>query len=118
MIISPVAALCFGSEVFFPVAVTSAIGGLICLIFRALSTQMFVGQVTSELVRDLVSAEIDRRKLVLSELTAAERRLFLSKIARIEAEVLLAKKDRSFSKRLVTPSSEILAPVLPANVTS
>lgn len=86
MIGPPIAALCFGSEVFFPVAMTSIVGAVICLIFRALNTQIFVGQVTAELVCDLASADTDRRELVLSELNAVERKLFLAKIARMEAE--------------------------------
>jgi len=108
MIVSPVVALCFGLEVFFPVAVTSAIGGLICLIFRAFSTQMFVGQLTTELVRDLVSAEMDRREWVLSELKPAERKWFLAQIARIEPAPVVVKPDRGFSQRLGPSVPKIL----------
>jgi hypothetical protein len=85
MIISPVITIGFGSEVFFPVAVTSVLGGVICLIFKSLTTHMVVGQITAELLNELISADADRRELVLSELDLVERKWFVIEIARIEA---------------------------------
>jgi hypothetical protein len=89
MIISPVVALGFGSKVFFPVAVTSVLGGVICLIYKSVTTHMVVRQLTAELVNDLVFADTDRRELVLSELNQAERKWFVLEIARVEAEPVL-----------------------------
>jgi len=92
MIISPVIALGFGSEVFFPVAITSVLGGLFCLICMLLTRHMVVGQITDELLNDLVSANTDERELVLSKLNPVERKWFALGIARIEAaDVSLAR---------------------------
>jgi hypothetical protein len=85
IVFSPVVALGFGSEVFFPVAITSALGGVICLICKSLTSQRVIRRITTELVHDLVSADIDRRNPVLSELDPVERQLFVLEIARIEA---------------------------------
>ena len=90
MIISPVIATGFGSEVFFPVAITSVLGGLFCLICKPVTTHMVVGQVTAELLNDLVSANTDQRELVLSKLDPVERKWFTLGIARIEAEPMSA----------------------------
>jgi hypothetical protein len=87
MTLSPVLALGFGWEVFFPVALTSVLGGTICLVGKSMSTHMFVGQLTAELVQDLVCADKDRRDLVLSELNEAERNWFLAELPRAEAEL-------------------------------
>ena len=69
MILSPVAALRFGWEVFFPVAITSIVGALICLFVRALAAEMVARCVAEDLVQDLVSADERRLELVLAELS-------------------------------------------------
>src|SRR6266404_5044716 len=61
MVCSPVMALGLGWEAFFPVALTSIIGGTIVLAGKSVSTHMFVGKLTAELVQDLVFADKDRR---------------------------------------------------------
>jgi len=83
MIFSPISALGFGGwEAFFPVTLTSVLGSTICLIVNSMSTHMFVGQLTAELVHDLVSADKDRRDLVLAELNEIERDWFLAELRR------------------------------------
>jgi hypothetical protein len=76
-------ALFFGWEVFFPVAIISLIGGFICIA----STQICVGQLTAELIQDLVSADKDRLDLVLAVLTETERDWFLAELPRAGAEL-------------------------------
>ena len=49
---SPILALAFGWEAFLPVALTSVLGGAICLLGKALCTQMAVGQLTADLLQD------------------------------------------------------------------
>ena len=87
MILSPILALGFGWEVFFPVALTSLLGGGICLMGQSLSTHMFVGELTAELVQDLVLADEERRDLVLANLSATERDWFLAELPRARAEL-------------------------------
>ena len=87
MICSPVLAIGFGWEAFFPVALTSILGGTILLMGQSLCTQMFVGQVTAELVQDLVFADKDRRDLVLGRLEKAEADWFLAELPRAKAEL-------------------------------
>jgi hypothetical protein len=87
MLCSPMLALLLGGEAFFPVAMTSIIGGTVLLLSKSLSTQVFVGQLTAELVQDLVSAEENRRGLVLSELNEAEGNWFLAELPRAKAEL-------------------------------
>src|ERR1019366_9986996 len=86
MAFSPILALGFGWDAFFPVALTSVFGGMICLMGKSMSTHMVVGQLTAELVQDLVSADEDRRDLVLAELNEAEAYWFLAELPRAEAE--------------------------------
>jgi hypothetical protein len=71
MTFSPILALAFGLEAFFPVALTSFLGGAICIMGEYVSTQIAVGQLTAELLQDLASAEKERRDAVLAELRAA-----------------------------------------------
>ena len=87
MTLSPILALGFGWDAFFPVALTSLLGGMICLMARSMSTQMAVGELTAELVQDLVFADKDRRDLVLAGLNAAERNWFLAELPRAKAEL-------------------------------
>lgn len=61
MTISPILALILGWDAFFPVMLTSVIGAAICLMAKAVTTNMAVGQMTAELVQDLVFADKDRR---------------------------------------------------------
>jgi hypothetical protein len=87
-ICSPILALGFGGwDAFFPVALVSVFGATICLIGENISTHMFVSQLTAGLVQDLVSADIDRRDLVLAELNKAERDWFLAELPRAAAEL-------------------------------
>jgi hypothetical protein len=115
MILAPGVALGFGSEVFFPVAVTSIVGALICLTSQALATHMTVGRVTDKLVRDLISANMDQRELVLSGLKEAERKWFRAEIARIEAELMSArtKPKRNFGQKPFKPATlaRLLLPI-------
>jgi hypothetical protein len=87
MAFSPVIAIGFGWEAFFPVALTSLLGGVICFMGQSVSTDLCVGQLTAELVQDLVFADKDRRDLVLAGLTAAERNWFLAELPRAKAEL-------------------------------
>jgi hypothetical protein len=87
MTLSPVLALGFGWEAFFPVAIASVLGGAVCLAGKSMSTHMAVGQLTAVLVQDLVSAEKDRRDLVLAQLDEAEANWFLAELPRAEAEL-------------------------------
>jgi hypothetical protein len=84
---SPVLALAFGWEAFFPVALISVLGAGICLASKAVSTHIFVGQLTAELVQDLVSADKERRDLVLGQLQKAEGNWFLAELPRAAAEI-------------------------------
>ena len=87
MAFSPVMALGFGWEVFFPAALTSLLGGMICLMGQSTSTDLSVGRLTAELVQDLVFADKDRRDLVLTGLNVAERNWFLAELPRAKAEL-------------------------------
>ena len=87
MTFSPILALAFGWEAFLPVALTSVLGGAICLLGKGLCSQLVVGQLTAELLQDLVSADRDRRDLVLAELNEAEANWFLAELPRAEAEL-------------------------------
>jgi hypothetical protein len=87
MTLSPILALSFGWDAFFPVALTSLLGGMICLMGQSMSTQMVVGELTAELVEDLVFADKDRRDLVLARLSEAERNWFLAELPRAKAEL-------------------------------
>jgi len=86
MTISPILALGFGWEAFFPAALTSVLGGMICLMEGSAFPQMSVGRLTAELIQDLVYADKDRRDFVLAELNEAERSWFLAELPRAEAE--------------------------------
>src|SRR5579859_6941644 len=94
MIGSPVLALGLGWEAFFPVALCSMICAATLLIGKSLSTLLTVGQLTAELVEDLVSADVDRRDLVLEELKPLEAQLFLAELPRARAK-LQQKKERN-----------------------
>jgi hypothetical protein len=94
MICSPLVALGLGREAFFPVALTSIIGGAILLAGKSVSTHMFVGKLTAELVQDLVFADKDRRDMVLGELKPAEAKWFLAELPRAKAE-LRRKQERN-----------------------
>jgi hypothetical protein len=48
---------------------------------------MFVGQLNAGLVQDLVSADVDRRDLVLAELNETERDWFLAELPRAQDEL-------------------------------
>jgi hypothetical protein len=87
MLCPPLLALPFGVEAFFPVVFTSILGGTVLLLSKSLTTQVLVGQLTAELVEDLVSAEKDRRDLVLAELKEAEGNWFLAELPRAKAEL-------------------------------
>lgn len=105
MIISPVVALGFDSEVFVPVALTSVLGGVICLVCKSLATHMVVRQITAELLNDLVSTDLDRRELVFSELDQAERKWFELEIERIEAGSMSGRRT-SHSDRVQTSANK------------
>lgn len=81
MVLSPAVALRFGWNVFFPVAITSLVGAVIGLFFRALAAHREANRITAELIRDLVSADQRRRELVLSEFSESERKLFSAETA-------------------------------------
>jgi hypothetical protein len=87
MTISPILALGFGWEAFFPAALTSVLGGTICLMGKSMSPHLSVGRLTAELIQDLVYADKDRRDLVLAELNDAKRNWFLAELPRAEAEL-------------------------------
>ena len=94
MMLSPMLALGFGWEAFLPVALTSVLGGAICLLGKDLSTRMEVGQLTAELLQDLASADKDRRDLVLAELNEAEAERFLAELPRAAAELRRRRAPR------------------------
>lgn len=85
MILSPFLACFWGWEAFFPVAVTSLLGGMVCLMGQNFCTQMHVDQLTAELVQELVSADQHDRELVLASLGKTEREWFLAELPRAEA---------------------------------
>ena len=87
MILSPLLACFWGLEAFFPVAAASLIGGMVCFLGRSFSTQMQVGQITAELVQELVCADQHHREPVLACLTKTEREWFLAELPRAEAEL-------------------------------
>jgi hypothetical protein len=87
MICCPLLALGWGWEAFVPVALTSILGSTVLLVSRSLCTHMFVGQLTAELVQDLVFADKDRRDPVLAELKEPERNWFLAELPRAKAEL-------------------------------
>jgi hypothetical protein len=87
MAFSPILALGFGWEAFFPVALTSVLGGTICLMGEAISTHTFVAQLKADLLQDLASADQDRRDLVLAGLMEEERNWFLAELRRARAEL-------------------------------
>lgn len=87
MTLSPLLALFFGWEAFFPLALTSILGAATCIVGKTFSTHMLVGWLTAELVQDLVSADRQRRDSVLGVLTAAERDWFLAELPRARAEL-------------------------------
>ena len=76
-----------GWEAFLPVALTSVLGATICLIAECISMHIFVSQITAGLVQDLVTADENRRDLVLAELNGIERDWFLAELPRAEAEL-------------------------------
>jgi len=88
MIFCPIAALGFGGEAFFPVALTSILGGAICLTTKKASENRFVSHLAAGLLHDLVRADQERRDLVLSNLSADERAWFLAEITRVQAQGL------------------------------
>lgn len=87
MILSPMLACLWGWEAFLPVAATSLLGGLMCFTGQSFCTQMHFGQITAELVQDLVSASQHDRELVLTCLSQKEREWFLAELPRAEAEI-------------------------------
>jgi len=87
MLLSPLLALGWGSEAFFPVAAASLLGGMVCFAVRSLCTQMKIGQITAELVQELVCANERDRKIVLASLRKREREWFLVELPRAEAEL-------------------------------
>jgi hypothetical protein len=88
MVLSPFLSVGFGGwEAFFPVALMSFLGGGICLIGERLSSHMFVGQRTAELVQDLVFADKERRDLVLANLSPIERDWFVAELPRARTEL-------------------------------
>ena len=91
MICCPVLALGWGWEAFFPVALTSILGGAVLLVSKSLCTHMAVGQLTAELVQDLVCADQDRRDTVLAQLKEPERNWFLAELPRAKAELRRSK---------------------------
>lgn len=102
MALSPILALCFGWEAFFPVALVSLFGGAVCLAGKCLSTHMAVGQLTAELLQDLVSADKDRRDLVLAQLNEAEANWFLAELPRAEAELRRGRRGNQADWRTST----------------
>jgi len=76
MILAPAVALGFGSAAFFPVAITSAFGGLVCLLAQTRNGRVSPGRIAAALVIDLAYADARRRELVLSELSEKERKWF------------------------------------------
>src|SRR5262249_48666499 len=87
MVLSPLLALSWGSEAFFPVAAASLLGGIACFAGRSLCTQINVGQITAELVQELVCANERDRKIVLACLSQREREWFLVELPRAKAEL-------------------------------
>jgi hypothetical protein len=81
------------------VALTSVLGGMILFIAKSASTHMFAGQLTAELVQDLVLADQDRRDLVLAELSNRERDWFLAELPRAEAELRRSRRRNRTSWR-------------------
>jgi hypothetical protein len=74
MVLSPFLSVGFGGwEAFFPVALMSFLGGGICLIGERLSSHMFVGQRTAE--------------LVLANLSPIERDWFVAELPRARTEL-------------------------------
>ena len=92
MTLSPVLALGFGWEAFLPVALISVLGGAACFVGKSISTQMAVGQLTAELVQDLVCADRDQRDLVLAHLNEAEANWVLAELPRAKAELRRRRK--------------------------
>lgn len=66
--LSPVVALSFGIEAFFPVLLTSVCGGAVCLLVRLVSLDLDTRSSKNNLLQDLITADRDRRDLVLGEL--------------------------------------------------
>jgi hypothetical protein len=93
MTLSPVVALGFGWEAFFPVALTSVLGGAACLAGISMSTHMAVGQLTAELVQYLVSADKDRRDSALAQLNEAVSNWFMAELPGVEAELRRRRRE-------------------------
>ena len=87
MILSPVVACLWGWEAFFPTAVTSLLGAMVCLMGQCFCTQIHVGELTAELVQEMVSADQHDRELVMASVCKAEREWFLAELPRAEAEL-------------------------------
>jgi hypothetical protein len=84
MLSTPVVALLFGFEAFFPVAIASIIGALIWLAGATLASQTAVDRLANDLIYDLAGSDKERRQLVCSELNPTERKRVLSEIAQAE----------------------------------
>ena len=87
MLLSPLLACFWGLEAFFPVAAASLLGGIVCFVGRSFCTQVHVGEITAELVQELVSADQHHRELVLACVSKTERQWFLAELPRAEAEL-------------------------------
>jgi hypothetical protein len=103
MVCSPIIALGFGWEAFFPVALTSVLGGVLCLLVHSMSKRLFVGQLTAELIQDLATAEEDRQDAVLAVLNKTERDWFLAELPRAKAEL----RRRQWQRRTDSQTSAL-----------
>ena len=75
MVAAPLLAMGFGFQVFFPVALISVTGAVICVFSSALASRLVTGQIALRLIQDLASADADRRALVLAELNETPGRV-------------------------------------------
>jgi hypothetical protein len=88
MLCSPVLALAFaGWAAFFPVALASIGSWVICFLVDSTATNMLSGQLSAELIQDLVSVDQERRGLVLARLNPTERDWFLAELPLARAEL-------------------------------
>ena len=87
MVISPIMGLAFGALAFFPVLLTSILCGVVCLTANLASRHSAVGTLRADVIRDLISADQDRRDLVLAEINEDERNRILGAIRLGKAEL-------------------------------
>lgn len=76
-----------GWQAFFPVALSSLLGGTVCFLGQSIFIQIHAGQLTAELVQDLVSVDQHHQGMVLSRLSKTEHEWFLAELPRARAEL-------------------------------